>query len=429
VQPGSQIITSKPARPSLALLWASRKKLLNSSWLVALVVLMAFGMWIFYFLRAGHDIRDFVYFGTNYLEQSSVSPFIKLDPKYAYLPDKIGYDGQFCYYLAVDPANARYYMDDANYRYTRILYPMLARLVALGQPEAVPYTMVAINWLALAGGTLAVAAWFKRKGKSPWLALIFGLYPGFIISLQRDLTEILAYALVALAVYCFDFGGRRRVLWAGLSFGLACLARESVAVFPVVYGLALLFTYLQQEGQKPRLNWGKASGFLVLALLPLGLYKLFLIAWLGTLGLGAGAKLELIPLKGLLVYAPWQAGQVEQVRSVVVPALICLGLGLLALRQKLWQAEIWLMLANIILFVLMLPSWSYIDISASGRIAAGVVVAALFCLPRLENLPGGVRNWFWVASGFWLSLSLFWLFVPLVNNSLDLLKGFFRPFR
>src|SRR5258707_12883358 len=59
------------------------------------------------------------------------------------------------------------------------------------------------------------------------------------MAVTGDLTEPMAYALVALAVYLLDFGGRRRVLWAALCFGVAVLTRETAAVFAVVYGCAL----------------------------------------------------------------------------------------------------------------------------------------------------------------------------------------------
>src|SRR6266436_1733061 len=49
--------------------------------------------------------------------------------------DKVeGYDGQFSYWLAVDPspAAAGTHFDVPAYRYQRILYPLLARALALG---------------------------------------------------------------------------------------------------------------------------------------------------------------------------------------------------------------------------------------------------------------------------------------------------------
>ena len=44
-----------------------------------------------------------------------------------------GYDGQFFLAIALDPVKARHYVDAPQYRYSHILYPMLARAVALGR--------------------------------------------------------------------------------------------------------------------------------------------------------------------------------------------------------------------------------------------------------------------------------------------------------
>src|SRR5579871_4588194 len=53
-----------------------------------------------------------------------------------------GYDGQFDYYIALDPANAPLHLDVPAYRYQRVLYPMLARVVVLGQASLIPYALV-----------------------------------------------------------------------------------------------------------------------------------------------------------------------------------------------------------------------------------------------------------------------------------------------
>jgi hypothetical protein len=226
--------SSAAPRPLLA-------RWLRSPRTVAAAVLLVYAFWIAAFLLTGHQARDFADVGTRFVRQSHASAVIAYDPRAHYDPTSIGYDGQFCYYIALDPANARYYMDWPAYRYGRILYPVTARVLALGQAALVPYTLILVNWLALGGGTLALAAWLRRKGLSPWLALLFGLYPGLFIALRLDLTEPLGYAFVVLGVYLFDYGpARRRVLWAALSFALGVLARETTAVFPAVYALALL---------------------------------------------------------------------------------------------------------------------------------------------------------------------------------------------
>src|SRR5207253_1121859 len=104
----------------------------------------------------------------------------------------------------------------------------------------------------------------------------FGLYPGLLVSPQRDLTEPLAYALVACAICLFDFGGGRRFVWAGLVFAVAALGRETTVIFPVAYALSVL----------P--NWHRAVKGAGLALLPLVAYELFLWRWLGIIGTESG---------------------------------------------------------------------------------------------------------------------------------------------
>src|SRR5215467_6343523 len=67
----------------------------------------------------------------------------------------VGYDGQYYWAVAVDPVHAKHYMaPTAGFVYSRPLYPALARLLALGSTNAVPYTLFAINLAAVLVGTL-----------------------------------------------------------------------------------------------------------------------------------------------------------------------------------------------------------------------------------------------------------------------------------
>ncbi len=213
----------------------------QSPWLVAVVAMAPYILWLAIYLPRSHGGLDFLFIDPAFLQHNPPHSAIQIDPSYlASVQGRGGYDGEFYYYIATDPQNARYDTDGPAYRYTRILYPMLARVLAAGQASAIPYTMVLINLLAIGGGTLALALWLKRRKRSPWFALIFGLYPGLFVSLSLDLTEPMAYALVALAIYLLDVGGRRRLLWAGLTFALATLTREISAIFPAVYTVAIL---------------------------------------------------------------------------------------------------------------------------------------------------------------------------------------------
>src|SRR5262249_12963809 len=153
---------------------------------------------------------------------------------------KIGYDGQFYYFLAVDPKHGRDYMDSPGFVYSRIGYPMTVRALSAGKPTLIPYVMVLVNILAAVGGTLAVAFFLRRYGSPPAWALLFGLFPGLFPAFLRDLTEPMAFALAAAALLVFDPRSKLRLLASACIFGLAMLTRETVALFPAIVALGLL---------------------------------------------------------------------------------------------------------------------------------------------------------------------------------------------
>jgi len=375
----------------------SVRSIAKSPWVVAGLALLVYGLWILSFLARGHEARDFIRLGRRFVQQSQVSSVIRYDPAYPYPGD--GYDGQFAYYIAVDPSHARYYMDDPAYRYGRIPYPVSPRPLPGGRPDLVPYALILINWLAIGMGTLVAAAWLRSRQLWPGIALVYAFYPGLYISLRDDLTEALSYALVALAVYLFDFGGRRRVVWAGLIFALAILSRETAALFAVPYAIALLFA----DRDRRRLGWRPAATLAALALAPFVAYKVFLLAWLGGGGAPIAGGLEPLPLLGIASYWPWTANQVEQGLAVVLPACLCAGLGIWALSRRLAGVEVWVLLANVLVLVLFLGRSSYLELQASGRVTIGVVLAAVHCVPPITRLGRGGLLGFSASVVLWLS--------------------------
>jgi hypothetical protein len=65
------------------------------------------------------------------------------------------------------------------------------------------------------------------------------------------------------------------------------------------------------------------------------------------------------------------------------------------------RAEACILLTNVFLFVVFLAHGSYDSYQGAGRIAAGVVLAALTCLPILDGILGRSRWWLWVCSILW----------------------------
>jgi hypothetical protein len=368
---------------------------------------------------AHHDPRDFIEIGTRFIDRSQQSAVIQVDPGYHRTLLKAGYDGQFNYYIALDPVNARYYVDAPSYRYGRILYPLLGRILALGQPGLIPWAFIAINWLAITGGTLAVAARLRAADFTGWPAIVFGLAPGMYISLRRDLADALAYALVALAIYLVSSrtpsptlptrgregtspqageGKSPRVgvgiFWSAIVFALAVLTRETTAVFAIAFAIAAAVN-------SPPPSRVRVGGvYLVIALGPFILYKAALTFWLG--GSGVGNPFEPVPFLGLADFWPWGRIQIAEVITLVIPCLVAGGLAAWALWRRQRSAETIALIANVVLFVVFLNHFSYVDFAASSRIILGVVLATVAALPLLIR-AGIPRWWLVVVSLLWLA--------------------------
>jgi len=336
-----------------------------------------------------YDVIWFVHLGRVMLESSTTSSI--LTPNLGW-QSEIGYDGQYYYAIAVDPANASDYItgSKAGYVYSRPVFPAVSRIVALGRVELVPYTMLLVNLGAVLLGTLAVAGWLRRNGSSPWLSVLFGLYPGLVFSVFRDLTEPLAYGLVAIALWLFDPKDRQRVLMAGAILALAALTRETVVVFSLVAAVALFATGAV-DGQRlwSWSRWRAPSGFLVLTVAPLLVWKAIVAAVLDVFTQETpGGAAALIPFYGIASYWPWDAQHILVVTAVIAPALLAVLLALRLLAGSGPRLYGVLLILNAAAFVVFLPSAVYVDFGAAGRAATGLVLATVCCVPAWRALDG-----------------------------------------
>jgi hypothetical protein len=183
-------------------------------------------------LVAHGDISRFIGLGSDFSNPSQVPPGVTVAPG-------AGYDGQFYYRLALDPANLHRRAFgigfDSDARVQRIMYPALAWLGAAGQQRFIPDALVGINVAAL-----GVMAWFsaliarESQRRAAWGLLIVA-YFGFLFSLGRDLTEI--------CEACFLLGGllawrRQRPVTAGALLAASVLSLETALV--VVVAMALV---------------------------------------------------------------------------------------------------------------------------------------------------------------------------------------------
>lgn len=335
---------------------ALRGKTWFRPWMVVALASLAYGVAVL--ARHGWDPLAFAVIGTR---------FAQGDPA-----GTEGYDGQFAYQIAVHLARAGPYLDVPAYRYQRILYPLLARMLALGNPRWVPWTLILLNWGALVVGTWLMERLLEGFGASRWYALGLGLYSGQLLAFRLDLNEPLATALVLAALGHLQ---RERWLWAGLWLALATLAKETSLVFTAGVLAWLLWS------RRARL----AGRVAAVALGPAALYQVLLAVWLGRPGLGSGGagatSFPWLPFGGLWAIAPYGWRVFVLLLAMMLPwAVFPAVAGVVLGVREVWRGKRhwlpWLLLANSVA-VAYLPFSTFREPLAMARLTVGLVLTML----------------------------------------------------
>jgi hypothetical protein len=290
-----------------------------------------------------------------------------------------GYDGQFAYFIALDPAPAAVAprLDVPSYRYQRILYPLLARALAFGNPLGIPWSLLAVNIIAQFLGTWAVAETLAGYGVRPVYALGYGLWIGLVVGVATDLTEPCAYALAAAGWLACQRG---RDFAGPALLGLGLFAKETIIIF---WAAMLVADVVRTAPRRKLLALGLGG-------IAFGVWQLWLWRAFGSPGVGSGGALatpfEWIPYMGL-----WR------IAAVSVPVLLIFVLifgpsivfpsiwGIFASVRSAWrgarQPEVWGLLLNaaVIPFV---PYSTFREPLGIVRVASGLVLATLLFAGR-----------------------------------------------
>src|SRR5579864_542536 len=138
-----------------------------------------------------------------------------------------GYDGQMYHYMAHDPFLTRGFqasIDTPRFRYRRILLPLAAWLLAIGQDRFVDAAYYGLVLLSVVLGTLWKGGAVIKEGAHPAWALGFLSVAGVAVSLDRMTVDVTLAALTAGLFYY-----SRRQHWGAvfLMCALAGLVRES----------------------------------------------------------------------------------------------------------------------------------------------------------------------------------------------------------
>ncbi|HZU77841.1 MAG TPA: hypothetical protein VFA70_13820 [Dehalococcoidia bacterium] len=269
-------------------------------------------LWLHAALDGFTRLTDFVQLGHKF-----ATPF----GLQALATSPIGYDGQYYYFMARFPGWAPPGgFDYPALRNVRVLYPLLARVISLGQPAIIPLAMLAINIAAILG-TVAAASWLLRaRGLPAWPALIPGLYAGQVLALERDLADPLAVFWLALALVCLQ---RRRWTLTAVALALGLLTRESNLLFAVCFAAPLVLER----------RWRRLAGYLVIVFVPYAAAQVMVHHWLGIWPYQESARVNaLAPLPFVsLSAAPTTLLLVLIVCFACIPAVACIALGVRAL--------------------------------------------------------------------------------------------------
>jgi hypothetical protein len=174
-------------------------------------------------------------------------------PRGLLLVPSAGYDGQFYYRLALDPANWNHtafgITMDQSYRYTRIGYPMLAWIFSFGQHQLVPVVLVLLNLFGVAAMAMLGAVFARDSGRHALWGLAFAAYFGLVISVGRDTAEPLAEACMLGGLLAYRRGGTRMYLLATALFAWGAITRETILLAPAAIAVTRLIAMARRRAR------------------------------------------------------------------------------------------------------------------------------------------------------------------------------------
>ncbi|MBX3313212.1 MAG: hypothetical protein KF906_02740 [Actinobacteria bacterium] len=281
-------------------------------------------------VRADGDPSILVHAAPPWTDASQARGSLTVQPS-----EEDAFDGQFFYRLGVDPTStdetvAGVTFDLPSLRNARWGYGALAWVASAGDPDLVPWALIAVNLAAAfavgaAGGALA-----RTSGRHAAWGLAFALWPGFAYSLSLDTSELVAGAFVLGGLLA-----ARRLRWplAALALTAAVLTRDTTAV--VAFGFAVAGGWTLVRDRRP-------TGPLLVGAVPLAAFagwQLLQRARFGALPLTSSGDNNLS--------APF-GGLVDNLRDLLPPdggeaafrLLFCVGLlALIALGAWCWPSS------------------------------------------------------------------------------------------
>jgi len=311
-----------------------------------------------------------------------------------------GYDGQFLYYIAMnpDPVHVSVHLDVPAYRYQRILMPLFARVLSFGSPSLIPWALAFLGVLSHTLGVWAVGELFNDWGINRWYSLIYAFWAGFVLAIVVDLPEPMAYGLVACGLLALK---RNRNILGWFCFGLAVFTKEVTLVFVA----AVLVSDILNR------RWRSVIGLSVIAIFPYFIFQIWLWSVFGQPGLGSGGAMstsfEWIPFLGFLRIGAYSIPYLLAMLVVFGPTVIWPSIwgawkaGGLMISSDHNMIVLALFLNSLMIFFL--PFSTFRETGGLMRLACGLVMAVLLFAAYYRQKK--ILNY----CAFWLVLNVFLL--------------------
>jgi hypothetical protein len=362
---------------------------LDSPAVAALVSVVAYAVFVVNMLEARKgDISHFVIAG--FVDEKEIPPGLTVLPN--------AYDGVAFYRFAVNPFTRvpkQYgiHLDNPPYRHQRIGYPLIVWALSFGDPRSIPRLLVGVNLAAMTIMGAVGAMLAQHYGYHALLGLIFPAFPGFMISISRDLSEIVAATCILATILAVE---KRRFGWAAVFLSYAVLTRETAVIVVCALGAAYVFDRLHRRERRIA-----PIAFIVPASVFVVWQSILWMIW-GSPGVKAGAPQWTVPFVEYWRFL--RAALPRRVHLERVYVLECALLALLVVLTLLvWRRsragiEWRIGWAGALLLVSTLPHGSWLDDFGFLRIMADLALPS--CVLILGS-PSPLARWFTFAVMVW----------------------------
>ena len=287
--------------------------------ILAVALVAAIVLYLYFFKFAG-NITGFFRIGSIL----PLSPFLTGQDIFIY-QGELGYDGQMFLSLSLDPflqdSGTIDALDHPQYRYRRILYPLLGYIFGLGNPQLIPYIMVGLNCVFIILIVFVSSLYLRKYPSITWQGLLVLCIPGIWIILSLSTAGLLSSLLLVSALY---FYRQERPISTALSIAAACLNREIM----LLMWLAFVLTSIWER------KWRQLQ-HLLWAWLPAAIWNIYVVYRLKFQGTSGVSENFGYPLLGIfnklatLVTADSLAKNLFEAFSFGLLPMICLAIFLI----------------------------------------------------------------------------------------------------